>query len=64
MSPMQQNTTSVTSFRQQDVNRRLEDLALSALFSRDELIEIRMAAEERNSTPASVIRGAVLDSLF
>ncbi len=46
------------------VNRRLEDLALSALFSPEELAEVRLVAEERNTTAGTVIRQAVIDSLF
>lgn len=45
-------------------NEKLEDLALSALFEEVELVDIKIAAQERHITSVDLIRIAVLNDLF
>lgn len=55
---------STTGTDRNELNERLDNLALSTLFAPDELAEIRATAQERGISAVTLIRGAVINSLY
>ena len=53
-----------TGTDRRDMNHRLGLLAMSAMFTREQIIEICMVAKEREVSAVDVIREAVLSSLY
>lgn len=58
------DSVTSTGTDRRDMNHRLGLLAMSALFTQDQIIEICLVAKERGVSAIEVIREAVLGTLY